>query len=181
MFYWVKKTAQLAFHNECFIKIYLLCMFILCCLLFWKWNTWILYTNIILKVFITAHNHSYTYLQNTSYVYICPFNEQCKVKKISGELQSLVINTSQGIIYFHKNHMEWRKSLSFLSQTSIDVNSCGWSKTSKVVSYGMPQEFLMKVPNNDIEGEKCQNVKHFGKVTKVTMDRDAVLMALLGT
>lgn len=105
-----------------------------------------------------------------------------RLKKVSGELLSLVINTSQGIVYFHKNHTETSEGLRALSQTSIDVNSHGGSKTSKVVIYGMPQEFLMKEPNNNIEEKKCQNMKHVGKkVTKVTVDRDAVLVALLGT
>lgn len=34
----------------------------------------------------------------------------------------LASNTSQGIIYFHENHLE-TLSLRSLSQTSIDVNS----------------------------------------------------------
>ena len=29
-----------------------------------------------------------------------------KIKTIPGEMLSLAINTSQGILYFHKNHME---------------------------------------------------------------------------
>lgn len=103
-----------------------------------------------------------------------------RLKKISGELRSLAINTSQGITYFRKNHMETSKGLCSLSQTSTDVNSCGDPKQSKVVGYGMPQEFLMKVPNNDINEKKCQNMKHVGKkITKVTMDQDAVLWLLL--
>lgn len=40
----------------------------------------------------------------------------------------------------------------------------------------------MKVPNNNVEERKCQNMKHVGKwVTKVAIGQDAFFMALLTT
>lgn len=44
----------------------------------------------------------------------------------------------------------------------------------------MPQQFLMKMPDNNIKDRKCQNMKHVGKwVTKIAMGQHALLMALL--
>lgn len=94
------------------------------------------------------------HLQNTSHEYISPFNEQCKVLKYPRKNDEF---GCQGIMCFHKKHMETlRACLFFLKHPLMPIIVV----ENKQCSDGIPQDCLMKVSNNNTEETKYQNMRH---------------------
>lgn len=87
---------------------------------------------------------------------------------------SLAINASQGIMCFHKNHMETlRVCILFLRHPLMSVAVVIWNKQS---SDGIPQDCLIKVSNNNTEEMKYQNTRHVSKrATNIVMGQEAFL------
>lgn len=90
------------------------------------------------------------------------------LKNIPGEMLSLAINTAQGIIYFHKNHMETLRVYAlFLRHPWMSTAVKIWSKQS---SYGMTFSWRCQITTLKRGNSKTWNMLASG-LLKFSLDR----------